>query len=251
MVFALALQPVESKSKMNPYIITRAILSTGILSGATVLDSIRGRLTLERGDEIVRTWSKQLLQQVDVRVRVRGLERIDTQKTYVVMSNHQSLYDIPTIFTALPLRIRMMAKAELFKVPLWSQAMKAAGFVPVHRGQGDRAMQDLRAAREALLRGINIWIAPEGTRSPDGQLLPFKPGGFVLSALAKVPVLPVTIDGTRNILPARALNFVKGVEVDVTVGEPVDPTNFARKERDRFVDTVRSQIQSGFRNGKR
>lgn len=223
----------------------RAIISTGMLSGATVWDSIRGRLTLERGDEIVTTWSKQLLRQVGVQLRVSGLERIQAGKTYVIMSNHQSLYDIPTILVALPLRVRMMAKAELFKVPLWSQAMKAAGFVPVHRDQREKATQDLRAALEALSRGINIWIAPEGTRSPDGELLPFKQGGFVLARLAKVPILPVSIDGTRRILPARALRFVKGLEVNVRIGEPVDPLHYAKNERDRIVEAVRSQIQSG------
>ncbi len=232
---------------MNSLIIAKAVLSTGVLSAATVWDSVRGRLTLERGDEIVRTWSRQLLDQVEVRLRVSGLERVDLEKTYVVMSNHQSLYDIPTILTALPLRTRMVAKSELFKVPLWSQAMKAAGFVPVHRGNRERATQDLRAANEALCRGISIWIAPEGTRSADGQLLPFKHGGFVLATLAKVPILPVSIDGTRKILPARALNFVKGVEVKVTVGEPVDPAAYKRKERERLVEAVRSQIQSALR----
>jgi 1-acyl-sn-glycerol-3-phosphate acyltransferase len=230
---------------MNAAIITRAIVSTGIMSSVTIWDSLRGRLSLDRGDEIVRQWSGQLLNQVDVNLDVRGLENLDTQRTYVVMSNHQSLYDIPTILVALPLRIRMMAKAELFKVPIWAQAMKAAGFVPVHREQRQRAAQDLRAANEAIARGINIWIAPEGTRSPDGQLLPFKQGGFVLSALAKAPILPVAIDGTRKILPARALDFVKGINVRVTVGSPVEPSQYTRKQREQFIDAVRCQIQAG------
>jgi 1-acyl-sn-glycerol-3-phosphate acyltransferase len=231
---------------MSVFIIARAIATTGLLSGATVWDSLRGRLTLERGDVIVRTWSKRLLDQVDVRLLVRGTENIDPQRTYVVMSNHQSLYDIPTLFTALPLRLRMVAKSELFKVPLWSQAMTAAGFVPVHRGKRERAMQDLRAAQNALSRGISIWIAPEGTRSKDGQLLPFKSGGFLLASTAKAPILPVTIDGTRRILPARALQFVRGVEVTVTIGEAIDSTNYSRKGRKLFADVVRARIEAGF-----
>jgi 1-acyl-sn-glycerol-3-phosphate acyltransferase len=230
---------------MNATIITRAIISTGFMSSVTIWDSLRGKLSLERGDEIVRQWSGQLLRQVDVKLDVRGLENIEPHKTYVVMSNHQSLYDIPTILKALPLRVRMMAKAELFKVPIWAQAMKAAGFVPVHREQQARAAQDLRAANDAVSRGINIWIAPEGTRSRDGQLLPFKQGGFVLASLAKVPVLPVAIDGTRKILPAHALDFVKGVNVRVTVGKPVDPSQFTRKQREQFTNAVRAQILAG------
>lgn len=231
---------------MNAIIISRAILSTGYLSGVTIWESIRGRLTLERGDDIVREWSRRLLKQVDVRLNVTGLENIQPNVTYVVMSNHQSLYDIPTILVSLPLTIRMVAKAELFKVPVWSQAMKSAGFVPVHRGQRERALQDLRMAQQALDKGINIWIAPEGTRSRDGNLLPFKTGGFLLASTANVPILPVTIDGTRKILPAKALAFVRGVEVRVTVGKPINPREFSKKDRTRFVDTVRSRIAEGF-----
>lgn len=232
---------------MNAIIISRAILTTGALSSVTVWDSMRGRLTLDRGDEIVREWSKRLLHQVDVRLNVTGLDNIEPNQTYVVMSNHQSLYDIPTLFVTLPLCLRMVAKAELFKVPLWSQAMKSSGFVPVHRGQRDRALQDLRLAQAALARGINIWIAPEGTRSRDGQLLPFKSGGFLLASSAKIPILPVTIDGTRNILPAKALEFVKGVEVRVSVGKPIRSQNYSRKDRSQFVEDVRSSILSGLR----
>jgi len=231
---------------MNAIIISRAILTTGALSAVTIWDSMRGRLSLDRGDEIVREWSKRLLDQVDVRLHVVGQDNIDPQSTYVVMSNHQSLYDIPTLFTALPLCLRMVAKSELFKVPIWSQAMKSSGFVPVHRGQRDKAMQDLRVAQAALARGINIWIAPEGTRSRDGRLLPFKSGGFLLASSAKVPILPVTINGTRNILPAKALEFVKGVEVEVTIGKPIIAANFLRKDRNQFVEAVRASIESGF-----
>jgi 1-acyl-sn-glycerol-3-phosphate acyltransferase len=231
---------------MNANIISRAILTTGFWSTVTLWDSIRGKLNLERGDEIVREWSRRLLKQVDVQLKITGLENIQPNVTYVVMSNHQSLYDIPTILLALPLTIRMVAKAELFKVPLWAQAMRSAGFVPVHRGQRERALQDLRLAQEAIGKGVNIWIAPEGTRSPDGNLLPFKSGGFLLASTAKVPILPVTIDGTRRILPARALNFVRGVEVHVKVGRPIDPADFPKKNRAQFVDAVRSTIEAGF-----
>jgi len=231
---------------MNVTIIARAILTTGALSSVTVWHSIRGSLTHERGDEIIREWSRRLLGQVDVRLTVSGLDNVDRTQTYVVMSNHQSLYDIPTLITALPLRLRMVAKSELFKVPVWSRAMKSTGFVPVHRGQRDKAMQDLRVAQAALAQGINIWIAPEGTRSHDGHLLPFKAGGFLLATAAKVPILPVTIDGTRAILPAKALHFVKGVQVKVTIGKPISATTFSRKDRNQFIDTVRATILAGF-----
>lgn len=232
---------------MSVAIIAQAVATTGLYSAKTVIDSVRGRLTLERGDEIVRTWSRNLLRQVDVTLRIRGLGNIGNGATYVLMSNHQSLYDIPTVITAIPLTVRMMAKAELFSVPLWSQAMKAAGFVPVHRGDRAKALQDIRAAQEAIGRGINIWVAPEGTRSPDGQLLPFKSGGFLLATATKTPILPITIDGTRRVLPARELRFTRGIEVTVTIGKPIDPRQFLRKDKSRLLEVVRSSIEDGFK----
>jgi len=240
---------VTAATTMNAIIISQSVLTTGIWSGVTIWDSLRGRLTLERGDHIIREWSRHLLKHVDVHVEACGLENIDPKATYVVMSNHQSLYDIPTILTSIPLTIRMVAKAELFKVPIWAQAMKSAGFVPVHRGQREKALQDLRLAQEALARGINIWIAPEGTRSRDGHLLPFKSGGFLLASTAKVPILPVTIDGSRNILPAKALEFSRGVRVRVTVSKPISPGDFAKKDRAKLVEAVRSAIEGGFARG--
>ncbi|MGC4066013.1 MAG: lysophospholipid acyltransferase family protein [Polyangiaceae bacterium] len=131
------------------------------------------------------------------------MENIPKGETFVVMSNHQSLYDIPVLQVALPLTVRMVAKSELFKVPLWSQAMLAAGYVPIHRGDHTKTLQDLRAAQKAIERGISIWIAPEGTRSPDGRLLAFKPGGFHLASAVKARILPVTLDGTRHCLEAK------------------------------------------------
>jgi 1-acyl-sn-glycerol-3-phosphate acyltransferase len=158
------------------------------------------------------------------------------------MSNHQSLYDIPVIFQTLNLRVRMVAKTELFKVPVWAQAMRAAGFVEVDRKNRHRALESLENAKRALESGTSIWIAPEGTRSDTGELLPFKKGGFHLALGTGARILPVSIDGTRNALVARGFNVKNGASVKVTVHPPVDPKDWGRERRQELIEHVRQLI---------
>ncbi|HEY5961725.1 MAG TPA: lysophospholipid acyltransferase family protein [Polyangiaceae bacterium] len=229
---------------MTAWIAAKTVFSTARYSAATLLESQRGRLTPTRADIIIRGWAQSLLNHAELRVTVSGLENIAHQGTYVVMSNHQSLYDIPALHVALPLTLRMIAKSELFRVPLWSHAMLASGYVPIHRGDHTKALQDLRAAQKALQSGISIWIAPEGTRSPDGELLEFKPGGFHLASAVRYPILPVTINGTRHALPAKALSATRGIVAHVTIGAPIDPRAFGRSNRGQLIEAVRRAIQA-------
>jgi 1-acyl-sn-glycerol-3-phosphate acyltransferase len=160
------------------------------------------------------------------------------------MSNHQSLYDIPALYQTLPLRLRMVAKAELFKIPIWAQAMRVAGFVELDRSARERAIASLERAKAALAQGTSIWIAPEGTRSRDGSLAPFKLGGFHLAAGAGAHILPVSVAGTRSILPAKGARVVAGAIVRVTVHPPIDPAEYGHEVNDALVQAVRSAIQS-------
>ena len=116
----------------------------------------------------------------------------------------------------------MVAKAELFKVPVWGRAMRAAGFVRVTRS-GDRAeaMAAMRECGEALARGVNVWLAPEGTRSIDGSIAKFKKGGFMLARDTGADIVPVAIDGSRDILPKNTSIFQRGARVKVTFGAPI------------------------------
>jgi len=227
---------------MTAWIAAKTGFSTARYSAMTVLQSQRGHLTPALADVIIRRWAQSLLDHADLRIEVLGLEHLTAGDTYVVMSNHQSLYDIPALLVALPLTLRMIAKSELFRIPLWSHAMLASGFVPIHRGDQSKAMQDLRAARKALESGVSIWIAPEGTRSPNGQLLEFKLGGFHLASSVCSKILPVTIDGTRHTLPSKSLVARTGMTAQVIVGEPIDPKDFGRKNREALVQVVRQAI---------
>jgi 1-acyl-sn-glycerol-3-phosphate acyltransferase len=220
-----------------------AVAVTLRISVPTLLEALRGRLTDEASDARLDWWSKQLLEKAQVSLHSSGVERAG-HGPFVVMSNHQSLYDIPALYQTLPLRLRMVAKAELFRIPIWAQAMRAAGFVELDRSARERAIESLDRARMALSKGTSIWIAPEGTRSRDGSLAPFKLGGFHLAVGAGARILPVTVSGTRSILPAKGARVVPGAEVRVTVHDPVDPTRFGADVNEELVQNVRGAIAS-------
>ncbi|HKO49656.1 MAG TPA: lysophospholipid acyltransferase family protein [Polyangiaceae bacterium] len=214
------------------------------ISVPTLFDALLGRLTPEVCDARLDWWSKRLLEQAEVSLQPSGVEHTRAAKAFVVMSNHQSLYDIPALFQSLPLRLRMVAKAELFRIPIWAQAMRVAGFVELDRSARERAIESLDRAKAELGRGTSIWIAPEGTRSRDGKLAAFKHGGFHLAAGAGALILPVTVAGTRSILPAKGARVVPGAIVRVTVHPPIDPAHYGSEVNDSLVQAVRSSIES-------
>jgi 1-acyl-sn-glycerol-3-phosphate acyltransferase len=229
--------------------ITRAIIETLHVSVPTVFDSARGALTPELCDLRLDSWSKKLLDQARVTLHVQGLEKAEQDAVFIVMSNHQSLYDIPVLFQALQRRVRMVAKKELFQIPVWAQAMRSAGFIELDRQDRFRAIQSLAAAEEALTAKTSIWIAPEGTRSATGELGPFKKGGFHLAQSTGMSILPVTIDGTRHVLPARGWSVHSGAAVRVTIHDPIDPKRYSREQLSDLMAQVRAAIASALPHG--
>src|SRR6188768_988851 len=158
----------------------------------TVIDSALGRIDTPTCDARLDSWSASLVSYAKIDIEASGLENLPGSEAFVVMSNHRSHYDIPVLFQALrPRRLRMVAKTELFRVPIWAGAMRAAGFVEVNRSNRIAAMRSLDRARDAVRGGTSIWIAPEGTRGTGGELGPFKKGGFHLAVGAEARILPV------------------------------------------------------------
>jgi 1-acyl-sn-glycerol-3-phosphate acyltransferase len=223
----------------------RGMYETLAISAPTVVDSMRGVMTIERGNQRLSRWSRRLLEQAGVDWTSSGQEHLRAGQPYVLMSNHQSHYDIPLMFQTFPGTLRMVAKTELFKVPIWGHAMEASGFIEVDRGNRERAIQHLRKAHERLASGISVWIAPEGTRSRTGELQPFKKGGFVLAMETQTPVVPVGIIGSRNILPARGAVVRTGARVHVTYGAPINAPGMeaGSEARAAFIAEVRARIE--------
>jgi 1-acyl-sn-glycerol-3-phosphate acyltransferase len=222
----------------------QGIFNTGRISVPTVVDSALGRLSLEKCDERLDWWAHRILRDSEMDLVVRGREHAEGSEPFVVMSNHQSLYDIPVLFCAMPGRIRMVAKAELFKVPIWGKAMLASGFIRIDRSDRAEAVASLRAGASMLKAGTRIWIAPEGTRSVTGALGPFKSGGFRMALETGTRILPVAIDGTRLTLPARGTAVQLGHRTVVTILPPIDPRPYGEAGRKELMDDVRAAIQT-------
>lgn len=234
----------------------RNVYETLYVSAPTVVDALRGSVTREICDERLESWASRIVANTEMMISVRGRENIarsgslgQGSKTYLIMSNHQSHYDVVVIYYVLGSTIRMVAKRELFDLPVFGGALRAAGFISVDRNNTERAIASLEDAKEKLTRGTPIWIAPEGTRSPTGELLPFKKGGFVLALTTGTPILPVSIRGTRDVLRAKGVRSTPGVEVFVTLHPPIDPARFdgmpKKAARDALSEQVRAAIASG------
>jgi 1-acyl-sn-glycerol-3-phosphate acyltransferase len=219
------------------------------ISVPTVVDATRGRLTRDICDARLSRWSRRVVAHLDMTVEVAGREHFDTAATYLVMSNHQSHYDVPVLYSVLGQQksLRMIAKIELFDLPFFGRAMKEAGFIAIDRQSRKAAIDSLRRARETMQSGINVWIAPEGTRSPTGELLPFKKGGFHLALDVREPILPVTVQGTRGALPRGASRSTKGASVRVTIHRPIDVGPYPRNAQGAAAlqADVRAAIASG------
>jgi 1-acyl-sn-glycerol-3-phosphate acyltransferase len=219
-----------------------AAFHTVRVGAPTLVESVLGRVRISVCDERLDSWSRALVEHAAIELEVEGGENAPPGESFVVMSNHQSLYDIPVLFQALRRPLRMVAKKELFRIPVMGGAMRAAGFVEVDRQNRAQAIRSLENARAALAQGISIWIAPEGTRSESGALGEFKKGGFHMALGAGARILPVTLIGTRDVLLARDWRVHPGARVRVVVSPPIDPAAYGRERRDELVRAVRAVI---------
>ena len=236
----------QSKSLM---LSLAAMYETLVISFPTVVDGALGRVRKEVCDARLDSWGKKIVEHARMDVEVVGRENLVPGQTYLVMSNHQSHYDIPVLFYVLGPNLRMITKTELFKVPIWGGAMRESGFIAIDRSNRQRALESLKVAQESLKSGVHIWIAPEGTRSRTGELLPFKKGGFALSIDAGLPILPVALKGTRDALRADGVRSTPGVKVKVTLFPHIDPESYKthgpKAARDVLAEDVRRIITSG------
>jgi 1-acyl-sn-glycerol-3-phosphate acyltransferase len=182
------------------------------------------------------------LKLVGIKTNVVGYESFDHSKTYIYMFNHVSNLDPPLVIPLLPRRTSVMLKKELMNIPILSRAMRMARFVPVDRSNKESAIASVERAKDVLGDGINLSIFPEGTRSRDGKLLPFKKGPFHLAMESGVEVLPVSISGTERMWPKGSFAITGGVAT-VVFHPPVSPKQFANREE--LTEAVRKKIESG------
>lgn len=177
-----------------------------------------------------------------VKVATIGLAELDTSRTYIFMSNHTSNLDPPILLPLIPRRTSVMAKKELFSYPILGETMRMGSLVPVDRGNRDAGIAAVRSAADVIRQGLNMTIYVEGKRSFDGKLLPFKKGPFYLAMECGVPVVPVTIVGSHDVMPKARFRITPGT-VKVVFHEPIEPQNF--ESRECLMERVRAVINQG------
>jgi len=190
----------------------------------------------------VRWWLRRLLRLAGVRVNIRGLEHVPDPPV-LFMANHQSMLEPVILLTYLPHNVRVFPKKELFRIPIMGHLMRLAGFIPVDRQRPERARRDLTRALEMFPHRISFMIFPEGTRTRDGHLQPFKRGGFVLAIHAQVPIVPISIWGAYEMLPKGEWRIRPGV-VHVVIHPPVATRGLGIEDRFALADRVRAIIAS-------
>ena len=190
------------------------VLGVGCL-GACVLDE-----TGDWANDIGKLWSRWNLRMLGGRVEVRGLRHLEPAGTYVLMANHQSHLDTWVVLANVPLQLRYVMKQELRSIPLFGVACARMGHIYVERGNSASARASLAEAARRIAAGTSVVFYPEGTRSRDGRLGPFKTGGFRLALQAGVPILPLTIRGTRDMFPPGSWRFTAG-RITVNIHPPI------------------------------
>jgi 1-acyl-sn-glycerol-3-phosphate acyltransferase len=218
------------------FIVLTVVLST-VAFFVSLFDR-RGRLI----HDLARFWARMHLKMNGVTVDVSGLGNV-TAPPYIFMCNHQSALDIYALFVSLPVPFKWVAKRELFFIPFIGWAMKMAGYISLDRGNPREALKAIESAAAKIRGGMNIIIFPEGTRSKDGVLLPFKAGGFSLALRSKVPIVPVGISGTGRLQPKGGFFPKQKGRTHVGIGKPIPTAEESRSAKTRIMLDVRRDIE--------
>ncbi len=191
---------------------------------------------------VARAWARLLLRVSGVRVRVEGLEKIDPRGSYVFISNHLSYMDTPVALAHIPVQFRFLAKRGLFQIPLLGTHLSRAGHIPVPRGDPRASVKTMQLAAEKIQqKKISLLIFPEGGRSHDGVLRPFKEGGAYIAIRAGVPVVPLVMIGTRKILPYGS-GVVESGPATLRILEPIETRRMTLKDRGILTHRLRDLI---------
>jgi 1-acyl-sn-glycerol-3-phosphate acyltransferase len=202
------------------FLIPAITVYTIVLGAASIASSVFDRHGYF-AHRCARAWSWLILRTTGVRVRVEGLERIEAGRTYIFVSNHQSIYDIPVIFASLPYQLRIIAKESLARFPVLGWHLRRGGHLFVDRQHPDRA-GILKRWRTLVADGLSLIIFAEGTRSWDGRTTRFKAGSFMLAIEAGLPIVPLAVIGTRKVMPKGRLR-TEPAHVELLVHDPIQP----------------------------
>jgi len=218
-----------------------ATLVLGVLTLLTYPFDRKGRI----GHHCARLWGRVALLANRVKVQVEGLENIRGKGPFIFMSNHQGSYDIFVLLGHLPFQFKWLVKKELFSIPFFGWAMSAAGYISLNRQGTRETVEAMNEAAQKIREGMSVVIFPEGSRSPDGSIQPFKKGGFSLAMKAKVPIVPISLAGSREIMPKDRLTTSSG-EIRIRIGDPIETEPYSLKDRTALMEKVSETISKNF-----
>lgn len=235
---------------MSPALLRALFITDPLIILATIFyGSVNLLVSLFESDgrrqvAIARAWARMLIRIAGVKVTVHGLEKVDPNASYIVASNHLSYMDTPVLLAHIPVQFRFMAKSSLFKIPFLGYHLHRAGHIPVPRENPREAIKAMNEAGRVIReRGISVLVFPEGGRTRDGNLQPFKEGGFYIAIKAGAPVLPVAIQGTRAIVPMGSLTVRPG-HVTLSIGDPIPTAGVDIKHRAALAGQTRDQVKA-------
>ncbi len=198
------------------------------------------------GHRCARLWGRVALLANRVKVVVEGLENIKSKGPFIFMSNHQGSYDIFVLLGHLPFHFKWLAKKELFSIPFFGWAMGAAGYISIDRqGTQEAKAESMNQAAKRIQEGMSVVIFPEGARSQDGSIQPFKKGGFILAMKAKVPIIPISIAGSREIMAKDRLTASSG-DIRIKIGDPIETGSYSIKDRNALIEMTRETILKNY-----
>ena len=192
------------------------------------------------------TWSRMIVRTALLDVRVRGAGHLRAGESYVFLSTHQSWMDIPVMLGYLPCQLRIAAKREVFLIPFLGWHLSRAGHIPINRGSTAESVESLRRAARLLGGGVSAFLFPEGTRTRDGSLQPLKKGGFRLALESGLPVVPVTITGTRRAMP-RGSMVLRAGRVEMHLDPPIHTRGLTDADLPALMQQARDALLKHFK----
>jgi len=190
---------------------------------------------------IMCAWAWVVSKSMGLSFSIHGEDKIAPGNSYIITPNHQSNADILALLRMLPPRFRWVTKKELAKIPVFGWALMRTGAISIDRADRRQSVQSLKEGKAKLKGGWSVLIYPEGTRSPDGQMLPFKKGAFMMAVQTGIPILPVTTNGAFKVLPKKTLWFRPG-HITVTIGNPIMTTGLTEKDVPDLIGKTRAEI---------
>jgi 1-acyl-sn-glycerol-3-phosphate acyltransferase len=221
-----------------------AAIATIILGIPVMIAGLMSR-TGNLAFSISKLWAYTMLAVSFVRTQIKNKEKIRKGTSYIIISNHQSLFDIISIVTTLGIQFRWLIKKEVLKIPIFGYALYASRNIFIDRSNTTKAIESINKGIDRLPKGVSVMVFAEGTRSSDGQIHEFKKGGFMVAVAHKIPILPVTVNGSRRVLPKGSL-VVKPGKIQIVIGDPIDTSGYTNATAQELIDKTRQVVMANF-----